>query len=291
MKFKKLILIALTGVFLTGSTVSAQVTYEHVRNATGRLSYNDTIFVIDPMLAEKGRYPGFVGTFNSQLRNPLVDLPTTKEDVLKDADAIIVTHTHLDHWDEVAQQTIRKDIPIFTQNDADAEAIRKKGFTDVRVLTNGTVFKNVTLQNIEGTHGTQAMYDNPTVGTVLGDSMGVVFSEPNEKTTYLMGDTVWTPRINKTLRQYNPDIIIMNTGYAKLLGYNEGIIMGTADVAKAAAIMPNASIITVHMDAINHCTVSRANMRDFVHQMKLDDKVYVPNDGESVTFPSKKCKR
>ena len=49
MKFKKLILIALTGVFLTGSTVSAQVTYEHVRNATGRLSYNDTIFVIDPM--------------------------------------------------------------------------------------------------------------------------------------------------------------------------------------------------------------------------------------------------
>ncbi len=288
MKFKKLILIALTGVFLTGSTVSAQVTYEHVRNATGRLSYNDTIFVIDPMLAEKGRYPGFVGTFNSQLRNPIVDLPTTKEDVLKDADAIIVTHTHLDHWDEVAQQTIRKDIPIFTQNDADAEAIRKKGFTDVRVLTNGTVFKNVTLQNIEGTHGTQAMYDNPTVGTVLGDSMGVVFSEPNEKTTYLMGDTVWTPRINKTLRQYNPDIIIMNTGYAKLLGYNEGIIMGTADVAKAAAIMPNASIITVHMDAINHCTVSRANMRDFVHQMKLDDKVYVPNDGESVTFPSKK---
>lgn len=288
MKFKKLILIALTGVFLTGSTVSAQVTYEHVRNATGRLSYNDTIFVIDPMLAEKGRYPGFVGTFNSQLRNPLVDLPTTKEDVLKDADAIIVTHTHLDHWDEVAQQTIRKDIPIFTQNDADAQAIRKKGFTDVRVLTNGTVFKNVTLQNIEGTHGTQAMYDNPTVGTVLGDSMGVVFSEPNEKTTYLMGDTVWTPRINKTLRQYNPDIIIMNTGYAKLLGYNEGIIMGTADVAKAAAIMPNASIITVHMDAINHCTVSRANMRDFVHQMKLDDKVYVPNDGESVTFPSKK---
>lgn len=239
-------------------------------------------------LAEKGRYPGFVGTFNSQLRNPLVDLPTTKEDVLKDADAIIVTHTHLDHWDEVAQQTIRKDIPIFTQNDADAEAIRKKGFTDVRVLTNGTVFKNVTLQNIEDTHGTQAMYDNPTVGTVLGDSMGVVFSEPNEKTTYLMGDTVWTPRINKTLRQYNPDIIIMNTGYAKLLGYNEGIIMGTADVAKAAAIMPNASIITVHMDAINHCTVSRANMRDFVHQMKLDDKVYVPNDGESVTFPSKK---
>lgn len=288
MKLKKLILMALTGILLTGSTVSAQVTYEHVRNATCRLSYNDTVFVIDPMLAEKGRYPGFAGTFNSQLRNPLVDLPTTKEDVLKGADAIIVTHTHLDHWDEVAQQTIRKDIPIFTQNDADAQAIRKEGFTNVRVLTDGTVFKNVTLQNIEGTHGTQAMYDNPVIGGKLGDSMGVVFSEPNEKTTYLMGDTVWTPRINKTLRQYNPDILIMNTGYAKLLGYNEGIIMGTADVAKAASIMPNASIITVHMDAINHCTVSRANMRDFVHQMKLDDRVYVPNDGESVTFPSKK---
>lgn len=76
----------------------------------------------------------------------------------------------------------------------------------------------------------------------------------------------------------------MNTGYAKTLGFNEGIIMGTADVAKATAFMPKSKLVAVHMDAINHCTVSRKNMRDFVHMMNLEKQVYVPDDGEILNF-------
>ena len=110
------------------------------------------------------------------------------------------------------------------------------------------------------------------------------FSAVGEKTTYLMGDTIWTARVTKTLHSYQPDIMIMNTGYAKALGFNEGIIMGTADVAKAAEFMPNSKLVAVHMDAINHCTVSRKNMRDFIHMMNLEKQVYVPNDGETVNF-------
>lgn len=56
------------------------------------------------MLAEKGRYAGFEGTLNSHLRNPLVELPMKAEDTFKDVDAIILTHTHEDHWDKVAQK-------------------------------------------------------------------------------------------------------------------------------------------------------------------------------------------
>ena len=58
------------------------------------------------MLAEKGRYAGFEGTLNSHLRNPLVELPMKAEDTFKDVDAIILTHTHEDHWDEVAQKIL-----------------------------------------------------------------------------------------------------------------------------------------------------------------------------------------
>ena len=102
-----------------------------------------------------------------------------------------------------------------------------------------------------------------------------------------MGDTVWTVRVTKTLNNFKPDILIMNTGYAKALRFNDGIIMGTADVAKAADIMPQSDIIAVHMDAINHCTVSRQNMREFVRQKKLEEKVHVPNDGEVLVFDKK----
>lgn len=48
--------------------------------------------------------------------------------------------------------------------------------------------------------------------------------------------------------------------------------------------MPKAKIVAVHMDAINHCTVSRKNMRDFVHSRKLDKQVAVPDDGQIINF-------
>lgn len=41
-----------------------------VRNATLLIHYAGTRFLIDPMLAPKGSYPGFEGMANSHLRNP-----------------------------------------------------------------------------------------------------------------------------------------------------------------------------------------------------------------------------
>lgn len=262
------------------------IRYEHVRNATGKLTYSDTTFLIDPMLAEKGAYPGFAGTINSEARNPLSALPMSVESILSGVDAVIVTHTHEDHWDAAAQNGIPKNMPIFVQNKSDANIISQAGFTDITVLDIPKSFRDVCLTPIEGTHGTVAMYDNPDMAALAGDSIGVVFSSPTEKTTYLMGDTVWTGRVSKTLHAKKPDIVIMNTGYAKVLAYNESIIMGIADVAKAATLLPTAEIVTVHMDAINHCTVSRNDMRNFVHWMHLEKRVHIPNDGETISFDS-----
>ena len=284
MKWRKTLMAAFLGMTMMTGNAFAQVSYQHVRNATGKLAYNDTVFLIDPMLAEKGRYEGFAGSFNSEVRNPKMDLPESKEDILKNVDALIVTHTHLDHWDEVAQQFINKDIPVFVQDDKDATEIRKEGFRNVQVLDRDIEFQGVRLTRVEGTHGTEEMYANPSVSVVLGESMGVVFAAPGEKTTYLMGDTVWTARVDKTLQNRQPDILIMNTGYAKSISYNDSIIMGTEDVGRAATRMPKAKIVAVHMDAINHCTVSRKNMRDFVHSRKLGKQVAVPDDGQIINF-------
>lgn len=289
MNWKMGLATCIIGVSTLLGTVSADVSYEHVRNATGKLSYNQTTFLIDPMLADKGAYEGFAGTFHSEIRNPMVDLPMSKEAVLAGVDAIIVTHTHLDHWDKVAESFIDKTIPVFVQNASDEQIIKKAGFTNVTILDKPLSFEGVLLTPVEDTHGTQAMYDDPKLGAALGESMGVVFSEPEEKTTYLVGDTVWTPRVTKTLYNEKPDILIMNTGYAKMINYNDSIIMGTEDVAKAAMQAPQADIITVHMDAINHCTVSRSDMRQFVNDSKLTDRVYVVNDGETVHFGKKKA--
>ncbi len=75
---------------------------QEIRNATVKISYADTTFLIDPMFAPKGFYEGFPHTYRSYLRNPLVDLPLKAETILANIDAVIITHTHLDHWDDAA---------------------------------------------------------------------------------------------------------------------------------------------------------------------------------------------
>ena len=49
-------------------------------------------------------------------------------------DAVIMTHTHEDHWDETAQQAVPKNLPIFVQHESDAGMLRTQGFKDVRIL-------------------------------------------------------------------------------------------------------------------------------------------------------------
>ena len=49
--------------------------YLHLRSATGKLYCAGEVFLIDPLLAKKGLYPGFQNTKRDELNNPLTDLP------------------------------------------------------------------------------------------------------------------------------------------------------------------------------------------------------------------------
>ena len=81
-----------------------------IRNATLRLDYGGQRFLIDPMLADQGAFPGFAGTMHSETANPTVPLPVPLEQLF-DVDAVLVTHTHPDHWDEAARTLLPRTYP------------------------------------------------------------------------------------------------------------------------------------------------------------------------------------
>ncbi|MBH5328088.1 MBL fold metallo-hydrolase [Eikenella sp. S3360] len=280
MKFKRFIFAAV----LAAAALSAQAGdhYQHIRNATAKVEYAGQTFLIDPFFAPKHAMNGFAGTFNSQAKIPLVGLPMDVNKILDGVDAVIVTHTHEDHWDEAAARAIPKTLPVYVQHEADAAKIRSQGFADVRVLNGTADFNGISLSKTGGAHGTEAMYADPQLAALLGDAMGVVLHKPGHKTAYIMGDTVWTADVNKALNTHKPDYLIMNTGYALIQGIPDSIIMGTADVLKASQVMPQAKIITVHMDTVNHTAVSRADMHKFVRGQGIESRVRIPADGESV---------
>ena len=267
------------------TATGTSVTVQQIRNATVKIDFAGTTFLVDPMLSAKGEFPGFPGTYRSELRNPLVDLPLSAKDVLESVEAVVVTHTHTDHWDEAAQKAIPKSLPVFTQNEADAKIIRSQGFKDVRVLKGSTTFKGVKLSKTGGQHGSDLWFADPARAEAMGPVMGVVFSAPQAKTVYVAGDTVWRPEVDQALKQYKPDVVILNTGSALMSGFEEHpIIMGKQDTLQATKAAPHAAIVAVHMDSVNHMSLSRKELREFVQDQKIEKSVMIPADGETLRF-------
>jgi len=247
-----------------------------IRNATLIVEFAGKKFLIDPFLAEQGTYPPFPNSLRQDQNNPLVSLPTSIENIIN-VDAVIVTHLHLDHWDDAAKQALPKDIKLFTQNEEDAKDIRNAGFHNVEVLQENTVFEGIKLIKTKGEHGRGEILQ------LAGLVCGVVFKHENEKTLYVAGDTVWYEAVQQVIETHKPEIIVVNAGDNQFL-QGGSLVMGKEDVYEVYKAAPNAKIITSHMEAVNHWTLSREELKRFVTEKGISSEVLVPNDGDSYSF-------
>ncbi|MEN7549986.1 MBL fold metallo-hydrolase [Rapidithrix thailandica] len=259
-----------------------QSSIHFIRNATLVLNYAGKKFLVDPMFAEKGRYPGFPGTRHSHLSNPLVDMPVQPEQLFE-VDAVLVSHLHIDHWDQVAREKLPKDLKVYAQNEEDASAIEAVGFTHVTVMATENEFEGLKFTKTYCQHGTDTVYSIPQLAEVLGKASGFYFNAPNEKSIYFLGDTIWIDEVENNLKSWQPDVVVVNAGYASLEEDRFGaIIMGKEDILKIHNLLPEATIIAVHMEALNHCILHRQELREFVEEKGFIEKVIIPNDGESI---------
>jgi L-ascorbate metabolism protein UlaG (beta-lactamase superfamily) len=248
-----------------------------IRNATLVVQYAGKKFLIDPMLAEKGTYPPFPNAPRQDQNNPLIDLPTSIGNIINDIDAVIVTHLHYDHWDEAAIKALPKAIKLFAQNEEDAAEIRNAGFQNVEVLQKDTVFEGIQLIKTKGEHGRGEILKH------AGLVCGVVFKHPEEKTVYIAGDTVWYKAVQEVIDIHKPEIIVVNAGDNQFF---EGgsLVMGKDDVYEVYKAAPDAKIIAVHMEAVNHWTLSREELKNFAAEKGASPKVLIPDDGELYSF-------
>ena len=230
-----------------------------VRNATVLATVDGTTFLVDPLYAEQGALPSIDDTPNDRA-NPLVPMP----DVDLSYDAVIVTHRHPDHFDEAAKAALDSDVPLFCQP-AEEAAFVDEGFTDVRPVDECASFDGIALHRAPGRHGHGELAER--MGPVSG------FVLDGTETLYIAGDTVWYDPVAETLDRFEPDAVVLNGGAAR---FNEGepITMGVDDVA-AVREATDAAVAVVHMEAINHCLLSRAELR------AATDGVLVPEDGDS----------
>jgi L-ascorbate metabolism protein UlaG (beta-lactamase superfamily) len=258
----------------TGAPAGRSIGLTQIRNATLHIDYAGVRFLVDPMLADRGTVAGMPGTPNSELRNPLVDLPLAVEDIVN-VDAVILTQLYPDHWDDVAKRSLDRSVPLLVQNQTDAATLRGEGFGDVRVLESRTNFRDVILTRAENSRADRGV----TRGA--GAVCGVVFRHPAERTLYLVGDTVWNDHVRQALSTYRPEVIVLNAGYAQMAGIGP-VMMGAADVAEVALAAPDATIVASHMEAFGHCLLTRDDLRDFAEWEGFSDRLFIPLDGERI---------
>ena len=244
-----------------------------IRNATLRLELAGRHLLVDPMLDPAGARPAIENTENER-RNPLVELPEPPEVVVADLDAVLVTHLHRDHFDDTAARMLPADLPLLCQPE-DAATLARRGFTDVRPVEESIEWEGVTVTRVPARHGSGATAE------ALGPVSGFVLREPDGRTLYLAGDTVLYEGVERTLVTHRPDAIVVNAGGAR---YREGapIVMTAGDVVGVARLAPDARIVAVHLDAINHCVETRADLHQRLHEEGLAESVTVPEDGAAV---------
>lgn len=62
------------------------------------------------------------------------------------------------------------------------------------------------------------------------------------------------------------------------------LVMGKEDILHVHQFAPEAIIISVHMEAVNHWTLSRAELKLFATEKQFSNHLLVPEDGEAYSF-------
>ncbi len=247
-----------------------------LRHATLRLETGGHVLLVDPMLDAPGARAPVRGT-PQERPNPLVPLPVSVREAVEGVDAALVTHTHVDHLDAAGVTAlIPLGVPVFCQPE-DLDDLGQLGL-DLRPLPRGepVEWEGLTIHRTGGRHGREeAMVQG------LGPVSGFVVAAGGEPTVYVAGDTVWCPEVAEAIEAHRPDVIVVNAGGARFL---EGgtVTMEAADVAAVAEAAPGARVVAVHMEAINHCLETRADLAAALGADGAGGRVAIPADGESV---------
>jgi L-ascorbate metabolism protein UlaG (beta-lactamase superfamily) len=244
-----------------------------IRNATLHLRLAGKCLLVDPMLDPAGARPPVEDTPNP-VRNPLVELPEPAEVVAGGLDGLIVTHLHRDHLDDTAVDLIPKDLPVFGQPE-DADRLRGHGFADVRPVDDELDWDGVRIVRTPARHGTGR------IGELMAPASGFVLEAPGEPVLYLAGDTIWCDEVAAVLEAHRPAAVVVNAGAARFLE-GDPIVMTADDVVAVARHAPDTRVVAVHLEAINHCPLTRADLHQRLHEEGLTASVTVPEDGAEV---------
>lgn len=247
-----------------------------VRNATMVLSYKESHILIDPMLADQGRLPRlrYVGGGS---KNPLVSLPSEFHELSGKIDFALITHCqkgHFDHLDRKGEVFLRNNkIPVFSHEE-DVHYLQKLGMkTHALKKHSKNSFFDGSIELVNARHGVGG------ISFLMEHGVGYFIRLPQRPSLYLMGDTILTDEIRRFIHAEQPDYIVAPTGMAKF-DIGSPILLTEKEIVELSKLS-RGKIIANHMDALDHCRISRSHLKGLIADHSLENFL-IPKDGESI---------
>ncbi|MFA9492214.1 MAG: MBL fold metallo-hydrolase, partial [Anaerolineales bacterium] len=103
-------------------------------------------------------------------------------------------------------------------------------------------------------------------------------------TVYWAGDTIWYEAVDDVIAQIQPDIIITHSCGA-VWGDDILIVMDAVQTIAVCHAAPKAVVMAIHMEALDHATVSRSDLRALAEMEDIKpSQLLIPYDGEMLKF-------
>ena len=255
-----------------------------VGTATVIIRYRGLTLLTDPNFLHKGDHAHLgYGLTSKRLTNPAIEL----ED-LPPVDMVILSHMHGDHFDQLVQEKLDRNIPIATTEES-AEILGKMGFNkryplktwDSLILKKGGT--TIRLTAMPGRHGP------PVAAKLLPDVMGSILDFMMQDGNfgyrmYISGDTMVYGEIREIPRRY-PDVnlALLHLGGTKILGLVT-VTMDAMDGVKMMQVIVPERAIPIHF---NDYDVFKSPLSDFqgeIHKAGLAHKLIYLQHGDTYQF-------
>ena len=247
-----------------------------IRSATLILEINRNTILVDPMLAKKGTLPR-LRYFQSNLRNPLVELPEKFKQLEMQIDYALITHCQKGHFDHLDRSGVRwlRERKIKTFCTAhDYNYLTKKGIITQQLPEKFGSFFNGSIQLIPAKHTTGWLTP------FMEHGVGYFIQQDNEPSLYLMGDTILTDDIREFIQRNQPQYIVAPTGMAQF-DIGAPLLLNENEIIELASLT-NGTIIANHMDALDHCRINRETLKALLRKQELEKRFIIPEDGETI---------
>lgn len=202
---------------------------------------------------------------------------------LPQIDAILISHTHRDHYDEWSLKQLPKDIPVIISK-GNGKYPRELGFKDVRELD---PWENTTIKGVKVT-ATPAKHSGNRNSPFADYPKALGFLAEGNRAVYFAGDTGFFDGFKEIGQKAKIDLALLPIGAYKPRWFMKGRHMNPEDALQATELLGAKAMIPIHWGsfrmALDGADEPRDELLKITESKNLKEKIRILENGDRYFF-------